>query len=184
MHRFGLVSTAGMTTTLAQTAYRMRSITPRDQAGLSAFYADLSPDSRASRFHGVAPRIPDATASFFCGPDHQHREGIVAECIDASGAPVIIGHVCIEPLDDDVAEVAIAVVDAWRGHGVGRALLARAIAWAQAHAIARLAASILFGNAAMFGLLRSLGYPITYGPSAGGTIDAYLDLRSTRPLAA
>ena len=78
------------------------------------------------------PRIPDATATFFCGPDHEHREGIVAECLDASGDPVIIGHVCIEPISDDVAEIAIAVTDAWQGHGVGRAMLACAISWAQA----------------------------------------------------
>ena len=173
-----------MTTTLAPAPYRMRSITPGDQASLTAFYAGLSPDSRVARFHGTAPRIPDATATFFCGPDHQHREGIVAECLDASGDPVIIGHVCIEPINGDVAEIAIAVADAWHGRGVGRAMLARAITWARAHGIARLAASILFGNTAMLGLLRSVGYPITYGASAGGTIDAYLDVRSIRPLAA
>ena len=73
------MSTADMTTQLVRAPFRMRSIAPRDQAGLSAFYAGLSPDSRAARFHGAAPRIPDATATFFCGPDHQHREGIVAE---------------------------------------------------------------------------------------------------------
>lgn len=162
----------------------MRSITPRDRAGLSAFYAGLSNDSRAARFHGAAPPIPEATATYFCGPDHQHREGIVAECFDAVGDPVIIGHVCIEPINGDVAEMAIAVADAWQGRGIGRAMLARAIAWARAHWVARLAASILFGNTAMVGLLRSVGYPITYGASAGGTIDVYLDVRSSRPLAA
>ena len=173
-----------MTFTLAPAPYRLRAITPRDQATLTAFYAGLSPDSRGARFHGAAPRIPEATATFFCGPDHQHREGIVAECFDAIGIPVIIGHVCIEPIAGDLAELAIAVADAWQGRGVGRAMLARAITWARAHGIARLGASILFGNAAMLGLLRSLGFPITYGASAGGTIDVYVDLRSSRPLAA
>ena len=162
----------------------MRPITPRDQARLTAFYAGLSSDSRLARFHGTAPRIPDATATFFCGPDHLHREGIVAESLDAGGDPIIIGHVCIEPIRGDVAEVAIAVADAWHGHGVGRAMLARAITWARAHGIARVAASILVGNTAMIGLLRSVGYPMTFGATTGGTIDAYLDVRSSRPLAA
>ena len=36
---------------------------------------------------GRRRRIPDATATFFCGPDHQHREGIVAECFDVRGDP-------------------------------------------------------------------------------------------------
>jgi len=165
--------------------YRLRPITPRDRVGLTRFYSGLSADSRAARFHGPASIIPEATAAFFCGPDHLHREGIVAERIDVNGDPVIIGHICIEPTDDAVAEMAIAVDDAWQGHGVGRAMLASAIAWAQAHGVARLAASILFGNGAMLTLLRSTGYAITYGPSAADSIDAFLDLRrSSSPIAA
>lgn len=97
---------------------------------------------------------------------------------------MIIGHVCIEPINKGVAEMAIAVGDAWQGRGIGRAMLGRAITWARAHGIAHLAASILSGNTAMLGLLRSVGYPITYGDTAGGTIDAYLDVRSSRPIAA
>ncbi len=121
---------------------------------------------------------------FFCGPDHEHREGIVAECLDAGGDPRIIGHVCIEPIDDDLAEMAIAVADAWQHHGVGRALLAHAVAWVQAHGIDRLAASILSGNAAMFGLVGSMGLPVFYGACAEGEVDAYLDVRGSRPVAA
>ena len=120
---------------------------------------------------------------FFCGPDHRHREGIVAESIDAPGEPEIIGHVCIEPTDGDTAEMAIAVADAWQRHGVGRAMLADAIPWAMQHGFTRLVASMQCGNPPMFALLRSMGYPITYGAPAGGTVDAYLDLRSV-PLAA
>ena len=172
-----------MTTKLAPAPYRLRSIESRDRAGLTRFYADLSPDSRAARFHGAAPTIPEATATFFCGPDHEHREGIVAETFDATGFPVIIGHVCIEPIDDDVAEMAIAVADAWQGRGVGRAMLDRSIAWAQMHGIARFVASMQCGNGAVIALLRSMG-PVTFGASDGGTVDAVLDVRSVRPLAA
>jgi len=173
-----------MTTTPAAGTYRLRSITPTDRAGLMQFYAGLSADSAMARFHGVAPTIPDGTAMFFCGPDHEHREGIVAEGIDAAGDLVIIGHVCIEPIDDDLAEMAIAVADAWQHHGVGRALLAHAVAWAQAHGIDRLAASILSGNAAMFGLVGSMGLPVFYGACAEGEVDAYLDVRGARRVAA
>ncbi|HSS37074.1 MAG TPA: GNAT family N-acetyltransferase [Patescibacteria group bacterium] len=160
--------------------HRLRSITSRDRAGLTRFYAGLSPDSRAARFHGATPTIPETTARFFCGSDHRHREGIVAESVDASGEPMIIGHVCIEPLTDDAVEMAIAVADAWQHHGVGRAMLARAITWAQLQGMTRLAATMQCGNPAMFGLLRSMGYPITYGPPAGGSVDADLDLRIAR----
>jgi hypothetical protein len=104
----GPESTGSMTTVPDPALFRLRSITPRDRAGLTRFYAGLSPDSRAARFHGATRTIPAATATFFCGSDHEHREGIVAECFAGSGDPVIVGHVCIEPIHDHLAEVAIA----------------------------------------------------------------------------
>lgn len=173
-----------MTSTPAPALYRLRSIEPHDRVDLTRFYADLSSDSRASRFHGAAPTIPDGTARFFCGPDHEHREGIVAEAFDAKGAPVLIGHVCVEPIDAHAAEVAIAVADRWQHHGVGRAMLGRALSWAQAHGIDRLVAIVRTDNAAMFALLRTLGPSITYGPVADGVVDVVVDVRSVRPHAA
>jgi len=173
-----------MTRASAASPYRLRPITPGDRSGLSRFYAGLSPDARVARFHGTAPAIAEPTATFFCGPDHEHREGIVAERVGAAGEPEIIGHVCIEPISEDAAEMAIAVADAWQRHGVGRAMLAGAIAWAQVHGIARLVASMQSTNTAVFALLRSMGYPITYGASVEGTVDASIDVRDPRPLAA
>jgi acetyltransferase len=173
-----------MTSSPAPALYRIRPIDPRDQAALTRFYAGLSSDSRESRFHGAAPTIPDGTARFFCGPDHEHREGIVAETFEADGEPVIIGHVCIEPIDARSAEIAIAVADAWQHHGLGRAMLGTAVDWARAHDLVRLVAALRCGNSAMFALLRSLGRPTTYGPVADGIVDAVVDVGGVRPAAA
>ena len=168
-----------MNTAPSPAPYRIRPIALGDQAGLQRFYAGLSPDSRVARFHGAASTIPEAMAASFCHPDHRHREGIVAESLDANGERTIVGHGCIEPTDDGATEMAIAVADAWHRHGVGRAILSDSILWAQLHGVARLVASIQCGNAAMFVLVRSMGYPITYGSPAGGTVDACLDLRGS-----
>jgi acetyltransferase len=173
-----------MTSTPAPALYRIRPIEPHDLAALTRFYAGLSADSRESRFHGAAPTIPDGTARFFCGPDHEHREGIVAESFDPDGTPAIIGHVCIEPIDARSAEVAIAVADAWQHHGVGRAMLGLAVDWARTHDLIQLVAALRCGNSAMFALLRTLGQPTTYGPVADGIVDAVVDVRSVRPAAA
>jgi len=178
-------SNAGMSGTASDPApYRLRSITPQDPVDLTRFYAGLSPDSRAARFHGAAPSIPEATAKFFCGPDHEHREGIVAESLDEGGHPVIIGHVCIEPINNDVAEMAIAVADAWQRRGVGRAMLAKAIDWARLHGISGLLASMRSDNTAVSSLVRSMGYPIRYGAPDGGTVDALIEVRGSHPVAA
>ena len=174
-----------MTTTSAAPPYVVRRIGPLDRVGLCQFYAELSPDSRAERFHGATPPIPDRAARVFCGPDHRHREGIVAETTDADGARSIIGHVCIEPITADEAEMAIAVADAWQRQGVGRAMLAEAIRWALAHRVVRLRASVRWGNAAVLGLLRSCGFALAFGPADGGGADVIIDLRhATVPAAA
>ena len=166
-----------MTHTAARAPYLVRAITAGDGAGLTRFYAALSPDSFESRFHGAGGGIRGSVARYLCGPDHDHREGLVAEAIDADGRPVIIGHVCIEPSNTEEAEMAIAVADAWQRQGVGRAMLAEAILWAQAHGIERLVASVRWGNGAILGLIESMGRPVTFGDCDGGIVDAFVDLR-------
>ncbi len=164
--------------------YRVRPIGPADRDGLTAFYARLSPDSREARFHGAAPGIGETTARFFCGPDHDHREGIVAEAIGAAGVAEIVGHVCLEPISIDEVEMAIAVADAWQGRGIGRAMLAEAIRWAVAHRVTRMRASVRTGNAAVMGLIRSMGLAVRSRPSDAGVVDAFIELGATVPHAA
>ena len=163
---------------------RIRPIAPGDRDGLTRFYAALSPDSLEARFHGATPGIGDRTARFFCGPDHEHREGLVAESVDEDGTPVIVGHVCLEPIRPGRAEMAIAVADRWQRQGLGRAMLSRAIAWAKDHGVTELGASIRGSNGAMLGLVRSTGMPVTVDDGDGGVLDAIIDLGAPLPHAA
>jgi len=158
-------------------ACRIRPIAPGDREALARFYGDLSFDSRESRFHGASPGIGDGMARFFCGPDHEHREGLVAECTDAIGRPTIVGHVCLEPIHERDAEIAIAIADGWQHHGLGRAMLARSIAWARGHGVTELSASIRSSNGAMIGLIRSPGLPVTFVNHDAGVAVAIVDLR-------
>jgi GNAT superfamily N-acetyltransferase len=164
--------------------WRIRPIAPGDRDGLRGFYADLSPDSLEARFHGATPGIGDGTARFFCGPDHEHREGFVAEIADADGQSVIVGHACLEPISARQAEMAIAVADRWQHHGLGRAMLSRAITWARDHGLTELSASIRSSNGAMIGLVRSMGMPVTVDDGDGGVIDAIIELGVPLPHAA
>jgi len=156
--------------------YRIRAITDVDREALTQFYADLSPESFEARFHGAAAGIGMPVARYLCGPDHDHREGIVAEATEADGRIAIIGHVCIEPTCLDSAEMAIAVADGWQRHGVGSAMLAEAIIWARGHGLTKLIASMRWGNTAILGLVESTGCPVTFGDADGGIVDAIVDL--------
>ena len=172
-----VVWTDSMTMSISGTTTRIRPIEDADRDGLTAFYAALSADSREARFHGAASGIGGGAARYLCGPDHDHREGLVAEVTDSAGRPTIIGHVCIEPTRAGEAEMAIAVADAWQRHGIGRRLLVEAIIWARAHGFVRLVASVRLGNSAIVGLVRSMDRTITMGDCDGGVIDAVIDLR-------
>jgi acetyltransferase len=159
-------------------AVTIRAITPDDRTELARFYAALSADTLNARFHGATRGIEDRVARFFCGPDHEHREGLVAELAVAPDEPRIIGHLCLEPTGSGEVEMAIAVADAWQGQGVGRALLTQSIAWAQVHAVERLRASMLWSNAAILGLLRSVDRPVTLRSAADGDLEGVIDVRS------
>src|SRR5215471_7739488 len=106
-----------MIQTEAPRTYRIRAISPADREALVRFYAGLSPESRQARFHGTAPQVGGPVATYFCGSDHDHREGLVAEAFDEEGELAIIGHLCLEPLEPGVAEMAIAVADGWQRRG-------------------------------------------------------------------
>jgi acetyltransferase len=163
---------------------RIRPIAPGDRDVVRRFYGDLSADSLEARFLGATPGIAEATARFFCGPDHEHREGLVAEALDDSRTSTIVGHLCLEPSPDGRVEMAIAVADAWQRRGIGRELLLTAIDWAGAHGICALDASTRWSNTAILGLVRSIGLPVRFGPVDGGIIDLTIDLGAARRSAA
>lgn len=163
-------------TTFAPTI-QIRPIEPDDRAALSRFYEGLSQDSLNRRFHGACRGIADTAAGLFCGPDHEHREGIVAVMpSDEGGMPRIVGHLCLEPSGSGELEMAVAVADDLQRRGLGRALLAAAVVWAQAHEIGRLRASMRCSNGAIISLVRGAGYPVTWVTPRGGGLEAIIDV--------
>jgi acetyltransferase len=174
-----------MVTLAAQQSIRIRPIEPGDRDALGRFYAALSADSLSLRFLGASNGIADRVARFFCGPDHEHREGLVAVLDDPGApAPTIVGHLCLEPSAAHEVEMAVAVADAWQRHGIGRRLLVAAMAWAELHEVDRLRASMLSTNVAILGLLRSMGRVVTLTMPGAGVVDATIDLSNAlRPAA-
>jgi acetyltransferase len=161
----------------------IRAIRPADVVPLERFYAELSPDSRDARFHGGARGIEDRAARTFCGPDHVHREGLVA--VERQGRRErIVGHLCLEPLRSQDVEMAVAVADAWQHHGIGHALLVAAIDWACTHGFARVRGSIRWSNPAILGLVRACGRSVRIVTTAEGDTEAVIDVVGDLPAAA
>jgi acetyltransferase len=139
----------------------IRRVRTRDVEGLERLYASLSPDSRHSRFFAMTSGLSRPTAVTFCTPDHHHREGFVAELSGPDVESMLVGHLCLEPVSADTAEVAIAVADDYQHRGIGSRLMTAGVAWARAEGIRRLTATTYSTNVPLLRLLRHLGATVT-----------------------
>ena len=155
----------------------IRAIGPDDVMRLERFYGTLSRDSLDARFHGGTRGIEDRAARTFCGPDHLHREGLVAVKRGAHGGETIVGHLCLEPMGGDEVEMAIAVADGYQHHGIGRELLAASIEWARSHVFTLVRGAIRWSNPAILGLVRTCGLPIRIVTDAEGDTGVVIDIR-------
>ena len=162
---------------------RIRRIGPHDHDRLSEFYAGLSDESRRTRFLGATIGIGDRQSTWFCTPDHAHREGFVAVVGPAERPDRIVGHVCIEPDGPASAEVAVAVADEMQGRGIGRRLVDAAVAWARRDGFRTLTATMLAGNPAIQRLLTGLGLPSVAAPIGAGVIEVRIELGEARTVA-
>lgn len=156
----------------------VRPIRPADGEALERFYQDLSPESRWARFLGATAGISPGQSSFFCSPDHQHREGFVAELPgDAHDSPRVVGHLCLEPDGKRSAEVAIAVADRFHGRGIGRRLMSAGLEWAGRQGIETLTATMLEGNVGIRRLLTGMGLPATFHAQGSDVLALTIYLR-------
>jgi acetyltransferase len=163
----------------------IRPIEPEDLERLEQFYAGLSPDSLQARFHGAVRGVGEPAARTFCGPDHLHREGLVAVWDGPGDEDPIVAHVCLEPTGSGDLELAVAVADGWQRHGIGRAIVEVAIRWAETHGFERVRASVRWSNPAILALLRSIGRPMTLAsPSNDGCLEAIIGVGREVPAAA
>jgi RimJ/RimL family protein N-acetyltransferase len=93
----------------------------------------------------------------------------------ATGRPLGVARYARDGALAPEAELAVAVVDAWQGRGVGRLVVGRLAAYARAAGIETLRASVLAGNRPALALMRGLGArPVAI---SRGTLELAADLR-------
>lgn len=134
---------------------RVRPVRPDDGPAIRSFLERLSPESIAFRFFGQ-PSLDWVTA-WSVNVDYSDRVALVVE----SGTPLtIIAHAAYIRENEERAEVAFMVADAWQGKGISTLLLAHLAAVAERHGITTFTAEVLPANHRMIEVFRQSGFPV------------------------
>lgn len=145
---------------------RSDAVTPRlrplvrgtDPAVDTVFYG-MSARSRYLRFHSPTPVLSAANRRALLDVDGRTHAAIVAELSTAEGW-VSVGLARLIAHDAHRAELAIAVVDHWQCHGIGRVLLESLATLAIELGYTELFGDVLRDNLRIVKLLRSV-FPLS-----------------------
>jgi GNAT superfamily N-acetyltransferase len=129
----------------------------------------LGPESRYRRFLTPMRELGKKTVRYMTEMDHHDHEAMIA--LDERGEDGIGDAFYVrDPKCPDTAEVAVTVVDAWQGRGLGTLLLDVITARARDEGIRTFTALMLARNDAMMHLFERLG-PVTIVGRASGTVE-------------
>ena len=134
----------------------IRPIEPEDKQALAEGFAQLSEQSRYTRFLAPVVRLTPQQLAFLTEVDHHDHEALVAATEDG-GEPVGVARYVRSTEDPTVAEAAVTVIDRWQNRGVGSALLDQLSRRAREEGIERFTATVLADNRAVIDLLQRLG---------------------------
>ncbi len=133
----------------------VRPVRAADKPALRTFLEALSPQSLGFRFFGV-PDLDWVTA-WSVDVDYADRFALIAE----TGTPrKVIAHAAYIRIDDERAEAAFMVADAWQGQGISTILLAHLACVAEQHGITMLTAQVLPINRQMIDVFWASGFPV------------------------
>jgi GNAT superfamily N-acetyltransferase len=134
----------------------VRPVHPDDKPLFVAGFERLGEESRYRRFMGRKKSLSVRDLEFFTELDHADHDALGAlEPLTGQG----LGVARALRLADDPAraEVAVVVIDAWQGRGLGGALLWRLAERARARGVRRFCATLFTDNHAMLRIFERLG---------------------------
>jgi acetyltransferase len=136
----------------------VRPIRPEDAEMERAFVAGLSEQTRYFRFFYQLHELTPAMLARFTQVDYDREMALVA-VHETKGVPAIVGVArYIMGPDQESAEFAVVVADAWQGRGVARTLMERLVACARARGLRRLEGLVLRGNHDMLRFVEAFGF--------------------------
>lgn len=107
--------------TRSGSAITVRPVTERDEAALSALFDEVSDEDRRFRFFVAGEHVSHEQLDPLIHTDHFRTESYLA--LDPATGKAIASALLACDNALDTAEVAVSISSAWRGKGVGWALL-------------------------------------------------------------
>lgn len=154
----------------------IRPIERSDAPALFDFYAALSPESFRRRFLGAGRAAVTTLLPTFVERD---EEGLVATLVEPGPDDgTLVGHATVLADGRGGAEIAFAVDDGVQGFGIGRALMADAVALARQRGLREVSASLLADNTPMRRILLGAGCEVSSDTIDAGVEEISLDLRA------
>jgi RimJ/RimL family protein N-acetyltransferase len=146
--------TAVTHTTAAAARVLVRLLKPSDRDLIERVFEGLSPRSRLLRFLAPMPRLPRRTLDALAAVDDTRHVAWIALADDE---PVGVVRWVRDRTDPKRAEIAVEVVDAHQGRGIGRSLVDAALAGAAERGVERLTFDMEDGNLIAIALARAYG---------------------------
>jgi GNAT superfamily N-acetyltransferase len=132
----------------------VRRADPGDRAAAAAMHERCSSHTLRQRYHGPVGDVDRYLAHLL---DPRHGQTLAVESED--GTIVALAHLL---WDDDAAEIAVLVEDAWQRHGIGGALVQRLTELARTAGVDEVYAVTNSSNSGMIATLRGLEVPLDY----------------------
>jgi GNAT superfamily N-acetyltransferase len=134
----------------------IRHVHVADAPLVASIFGQLSETSRWMQFLAAKKELPAAELRYLTEVDHHDHEALVA--VDhAAGRGVGLARYIRHTADPQAAEVAVTVIDDWHRRGLGTVLLMLLSGRARQEGISRFTAVASADNAAVAGLLRTVG---------------------------
>lgn len=157
-----------------------RPIRPDDKERMRKAFAHLSPESRYRRFFRPIEYLTEDHLDYLTDVDGEDHAAWVAVLPNEPGRPGVgVARWVRDLASPEEAEVAVTVLDAFQGRGIGTMLLKVATASAVAAGVKRFRASALGDNVAVIGMLHRLGVPA--GRWESGILEITVELPENAP---
>jgi acetyltransferase len=150
----------------------LRPVLPTDASALICFFNNLTREDIHSRFFSGLPRLPDRYLRKLLATDFEHELALLL--VNPISCDVL-GVVRVVEAETG-PEISITVRSDIKHHGVGRLLMAEALAWSRDHGVREVHAEILADNRASIGLARQFGFAFSRAASDPYIVHATLHL--------